>query len=140
LLIRLEGTISSKTSRVGDQFTATVISPRRYQGAVVTGHVSHLDKSGRLKGKTEMGLDFDRIQLRAGPASPFSAELLEIRQSESVKVVDEEGNVHSGSRGKQAIRRTSIGAAIGGILGALIGGRKGCHRLIVGAEPGARSS
>jgi hypothetical protein len=136
----LNETLSSKTSRVGDRFTARVISPRVYRGAIVTGHVSHLDKSGRLKGKTELGLDFDRIQLRDRRNSRLRAELLEVRQSESVKVVDEEGQIHSGSRGKQAIKRSAIGAAIGGVLGGLIGGRKGVAiGLIIGAGAGAGS-
>lgn len=140
LLIRLDSTISSKSSKVGDGFTATVISPRNYRGAIVRGHISHLDKSGRLKGKTEMGLDFDSIEFRNGRRSALRAELLEVRQNESVKVVDEEGNIHSGSRGKQTIKRTAIGAAIGGVLGALIGGRKGAViGLVIGAGAGAGS-
>jgi hypothetical protein len=39
-------------------------------------------------GKSEMVLDFETIELRDGRSSPISAELMEIRQSESVKVVD----------------------------------------------------
>jgi hypothetical protein len=140
LLIRLDTEISSKSNRVGDGFTATVISPRSYRGAIIRGHISHLDKSGRLKGKTEIGLDFDSIEYRNGRRASLRAELLEVRQNESIKVVDEEGNIHSGSRGKQTIKRTAIGAAIGGVLGALIGGRKGAViGLIVGAGAGAGS-
>jgi hypothetical protein len=140
MVIRLEEGISSKSSKVGDQFTATVISPRTYSRAVVKGHVSHLEKSGRLQGKTELGLEFDRIQLPNERSASLHAELLEVRQSDKVKVVDEEGNVHSGSRGSQAIKRSAIGAAIGGVLGGLIGGRKGVAiGLIVGAGTGAGS-
>lgn len=140
LLIRLHQTVGSKTSQKGDRFTATVISPRPYRGATVSGHVSHLDKSGRLEGKTELGLDVDSITLPNGPKVWLDAELLEVRQSDSVKVVDEEGHVRSGSRGKQAIKRTGIGAAIGGVLGGLIGGRKGVAiGLLVGAGAGAGS-
>ncbi|MEW6128347.1 MAG: hypothetical protein AB1757_15010 [Acidobacteriota bacterium] len=139
-VVRLNETISSKHSRVGDQFTATVVSPRVYQGATVFGHLSHLEKSGRLKGKTEIGLSFDRIQLRDGRNARLRAELLEVRQSESVKVIDEEGYIHSGSRGKQAIKRTSIWAAISGVVGGLIGGRKGVVvGLIIGAGASAGS-
>jgi hypothetical protein len=139
-LIRLNETISSKLSKVGDSFTATVVSPRAYRGSVIIGEVSHIDKSGRLKGKTELGLSFYRIRLRDGRIARFNSELLEVRQSEKVRVVDEEGYIHSGSRGKQAIKRTSIGAAIGGVLGGLIGGRKGVAiGLIIGAGVSAGS-
>jgi hypothetical protein len=133
-LIRLNETISTKHSKVGDRFTATVASPRAYRGAVIIGEVSHIDKSGRLKGKTELGLNFYRIRLCDGRAARFNSELLEVRQSEKLRVVDEEGYIHSGSRGKQAIKRTSLGAAIGGVLGGLIGGRK---RVTVGLIIGA---
>jgi hypothetical protein len=136
-IIRLNETISSKHSKVGDPFTATVVSPRGYKGAIITGHLSHLEKSGRLKGKTEIGLSFDRIQLRDGRRARFNTELLEVRQSEAVKVIDEEGSIHSGSRGKQAIKRTSIWASIGGVVGGLIGGRKG---VVVGLLIGAGAS
>lgn len=139
-VIRLNETISSKHSKVGDRFTAAVISPRAYRGAVITGYLSHLDKSGRLKGKTEMGLRFDHIQLRDGRRARFDSELLEVRQSEAVKVIDEDGYVHSGSRGRQAIKRTSIWAAIGGVVGGLIGGRKGVAvGLLIGAGASAGS-
>lgn len=140
LVIRLEDRISSKTSRPGDRFIATVTSPAAYGGAAVEGHVSRVEESGRLKGKTEMGLSFDRIRLRDGRATTLEAEMVELRSSDKVKVIDEEGNVETGSRGEQAIKRTAIGAAIGGVLGGLIGGRKGLAiGLIVGAGAGAGS-
>ena len=139
-VIRLKETISSKHSKVGDRFTTTVISPRAYRGAIIIGYLTHLEKSGRLRGKTELGLFFDRIQLRDGRSARFVTELLEVRQSEKVKVVDEDGYVRSGSRGKQAIKRTSMWAAIGGFAGGLIGGRKGVAiGLLSGAGAAAGS-
>jgi hypothetical protein len=87
-----------------------------------------------------MVLDFDSIELRDGRTSALKAELDEIRQSESVKVVDEEGNIQTGGRGKQAIKRGAIGAAIGGVLGGLIGGGKGAVvGILVGGGAGAGS-
>ncbi len=140
VLLSLETPLSSKESQRGDRFTARVLSPRAYNGAIVEGHISHLRESGRLEGKTEMGLEFDRIRLRDGRTAPFRAEVVELRQSEAVQVVDEEGTIHSGSRGSQAIRRTAIGAAVGGILGGLIGGRRGVAiGLLVGGAAGAGS-
>ncbi|HET9533575.1 MAG TPA: peptidoglycan-binding protein [Blastocatellia bacterium] len=140
MLLRLNTGISSKTSRVGDRFTASVISPSRFAGAVVQGRIARVEESGRVKGKTELGLAFDTIRFRNGSTAPLDAELLEVRQSESVKVVDEEGNIESGSRGKQSIKRGAIGAAIGGVLGALIGGGKGAVvGILVGGGAGAGS-
>ena len=45
LKIRINDTLSSKDSRVGDRFTATVIDPSRFDEAVVTGHISSIQKS-----------------------------------------------------------------------------------------------
>ncbi|HWP42865.1 MAG TPA: peptidoglycan-binding protein [Blastocatellia bacterium] len=140
MVLRLDTGISSKTSQVGDRFTASVISPSRFAGAVVEGHIARVEESGRVRGKTELGLAFDSIRFRSGDAAPLDAELLEVRQSESVKVVDEEGNIESGSRGKQSIKRGAIGAAVGGVLGALIGGGKGAVvGILVGGGAGAGS-
>ncbi len=140
MVIRLENGISSKTSGVGDRFTATVVSPQEYEGATIRGHIASLSESGRLRGKTEMSLAFDDIQLSGGRVEPIRGELTELRQSESVKVVDEEGNIQSGSRGNQAIKRSAIGAAIGGALGGLMGGGKGALiGILLGGGAGAGS-
>src|SRR5215216_1685312 len=50
LRVRLENNLSSKESRVGDRFTATVVNPTRFDGARVTGHISSLKQSGRVQG------------------------------------------------------------------------------------------
>jgi uncharacterized protein YcfJ len=140
MVIELQTGISTESSRVGDPFTATVMSPASYEGSIVRGHIADMEESGRLKGKTTMALAFDSIETPGGRVEPMRAELMELRQSESVKVVDEEGNIQSGSRGEQAIKRTAIGAAIGGALGGLIGGGKGALiGILVGGGAGAGS-
>jgi outer membrane lipoprotein SlyB len=54
--------------------------------------------------------------------------------------VDEEGNVESGSRGKQTLKRSGIGAAAGAVVGGLIGGGKGVAAgLLIGGAAGAGS-
>src|SRR5918996_2932613 len=64
--IRLEEEIDTKKSRDGDRFTATVLSPSKYADATVEGHIAKIDESGKLTGKTELALSFDRIRLRNG--------------------------------------------------------------------------
>ena len=140
MLLRLETPISTELNRPGDQFTASVISPWRFDGATVRGHISRIDLSGRFNGRTEMGLAFDTVEFTDGRVVPFNAELVAVRQSESVKMVDEDGNVISGSRSSQAIRRGGIGALAGGIIGGLIGGGKGfAIGLLAGGAAGAGS-
>src|SRR5262245_38337294 len=47
LKVRINDTLSSKDSRVGDRFTATVIDPSRFDEARVNGHISSIQKSGK---------------------------------------------------------------------------------------------
>src|SRR5213595_2753575 len=63
LKIRINESLSSKNSRVGDRFTATVIDPARFSEARLHGHVSSILKSGKIKGRTTMNLAFDSVEL-----------------------------------------------------------------------------
>jgi hypothetical protein len=140
LRIRLNDTLSSKDSRVGDKFTATVVNPSRYEEATVTGHIRSIVKSGRVEGRTTMNLSFDSIRLRDERTGPLRAEVVRVYDSDSAKKVDEEGRVQSGGRGKQTLKRSGIGAAAGAIIGGIAGGGKGAAiGLIVGGAAGAGS-
>ncbi|HEX8089415.1 MAG TPA: hypothetical protein VF762_11210 [Blastocatellia bacterium] len=142
LRVRLNNDISSKDSRVGDRFTATVVNPARYDGARVMGHVSSIRKSGRVQGRTTMVLAFDSIELREGGSGAMRAQVVRIYESgsDSGGKVDEEGRVESGSRGKQTLKRGGIGAAAGAIIGGIAGGGKGAAiGLILGGAGGAGS-
>src|SRR5262249_48206662 len=84
-----------------------------------------LNLSGKASGKTEMALAFDTIQLRDGRSGRFAAQVVRVYQSETVKTVDEEGNVESSSRTKDTATRGVGGAALGAIIGGIAGGGKG---------------
>ena len=140
LKVRLNDTISSKDSRVGDRFTATVVNPSRYEEARVNGHVGSIRKSGRVKGKTTMTLAFDSIRLADGRSGAIRGEVLRVYDSDSAKEVDEEGRVKSGGRGNQTLKRSGIGAVAGAVIGGIAGGGKGAAiGLIVGGAAGAGS-
>ena len=134
--VRLNDTISSKESRVGDRFTATVINPSRYEEGTVTGHIRSIRKSGRVKGRTTMTLAFDSIRLADGRTGLMRGEVLRIYDSES-RNVDEEGRVQSGSRGKQTLKRSGIGAVAGAVIGG--GGKGAAIGILVGGAAGAGS-
>lgn len=141
LKIRLENEIDTKESNDGDKFTATVLTPSRYADATIEGHIAKIDKSGKLKGKTELSLSFDRIRLSNGGSQLFGAQVVRVYGEDSVKEVDEEGNVKSGSKGKTTAVRTGGGAAVGAIIGAIAGGGKGAAiGAAVGAGVGAGST
>lgn len=123
--LRLTSKIDTKTNRVGDIFTAVVVEPSEYEGATVVGHISKLNRSGRISGKTELSFEFDAITLADGRQAPFAADLQRVYESENVKQVDEEGNVETSSRTKDSQVRGGVGAAAGAIIGGIAGGGKG---------------
>ena len=59
--VRLDDTLTSTDSQVGDPFSATVVEAGNYQGARVYGHIAQIDMSGKIKGHTSMMLRFDRL-------------------------------------------------------------------------------
>ncbi|HEY8226390.1 MAG TPA: hypothetical protein VIG25_14010 [Pyrinomonadaceae bacterium] len=139
LKVRIDDTLSSKNSRVGDRFRATVINPSRFDEARLSGHISSIQKSGKVKGRTSMNLAFDSIELRDGRKGPLHGYVTKIYGEGSGRA-DSEGGVESGSRTKQTVKRAGIGATVGGIIGGIAGGGKGAAiGLIVGGAGGAGS-
>jgi hypothetical protein len=125
LRIRLDDTLTSTDSRVGDPFHATVVDKGEYQNARVYGHITQIDMSGRIKGHTSMMLRFDRLVLPNGSRAPIHAEIVELYHAPSGEKVDVEGAIESGGRGRKTIEHTAIGAGAGALLGGIFGGGKG---------------
>src|SRR6185503_12958938 len=81
----------------------------------------------------------DAIEMPEGRKAPLRGQVVRIYDSGSGRV-DEEGRVQSGSRGKQTLKRSGIGAAAGAIIGGIAGGGKGAAiGLILGGAGGAGS-
>jgi hypothetical protein len=138
LKIRIEDTLSSKDSRVGDRFSATALDPVRFNEGSITGHISSIQKSGKIKGRTSMNLAFDTIAL-GGRTGPLHGYVTRVYGSESGRA-DNEGGVESGSRTNQTVKRGAIGAGAGAVLGAIVGGGKGAAiGLLIGGAGGAGS-
>jgi hypothetical protein len=124
LRIRLDDTLTSTDSRVGDPFSATVIDRGEYRNARVYGHIS-ITTSGRLTGNTTMMLRFDRVVMPDGRRARVHAELVELYDAPSGEKVDVEGAIQSGGRGRTSVIHTAIGAGAGALLGGIFGGGKG---------------
>jgi len=125
LRIRLDDTLTSVDSQVGDPFSATVVDKGGYQNARVYGHVAQIDMSGRIKGHTSMMLRFDRLVTADGHRARIQAEIVELYHAPSGEKVDVEGAIESGGRGRKSIEHTAIGAGAGALLGGIFGGGKG---------------
>ena len=125
LRIRLDDTLTSVDSRVGDPFSGTVVDQGECQNARVYGHIAEIQMSGRVKGNTSMGLRFDRLVMPDGRRAPIHAEIIELYHAPSGEKVDVEGAIESGGRGRTSVEHTGIGAGAGALLGGIFGGGEG---------------
>jgi hypothetical protein len=137
----LDTDLSTRTAAVGDRFTLRVTDPGEFADATIEGHVSQIERSGRVTGRSVMTLDFDSIRLRDGRSYSF-AGLVEGVHTTSGEVVrvDTEGAVRDDSQTTKTETRAAIGTAVGAIIGAIAGGGKGAAiGAILGAGGGAGS-
>jgi hypothetical protein len=125
LRIRLDDTLTSTDSQVGDPFSATVVDKGDYRNARVYGRIAEIDMSGRIKGHTSMMLRFDRLVMPDGRRAPIHAEIVELYHAPSGEKVDVEGAIESSGRGRKTVVHTVIGAGAGALLGGIFGGGKG---------------
>ncbi|HEV2801288.1 MAG TPA: YMGG-like glycine zipper-containing protein [Pyrinomonadaceae bacterium] len=141
LIATLNNDLNTRNTREGDRFTMTVREPSQYSGATIEGHVSQVNRSGRVTGRSELTFNFDRIRMRDGRTYNFSGFVENVRtvNGESVRV-DTEGTVQDSSRTDTTVQRTAIGTAVGAIIGAIAGGGKGAAiGAVLGAGGGAGS-
>ncbi len=137
----LDNGLSTASARTGDRFTATVRQPSQYEGAIIEGHVSDVQRSGRITGRSLMTLNFDTIRLREGKSYRFAGIIDSVRnaQGDTVKI-DNEGSIRDDNQTTKTAQRAAIGTAVGAIIGAIAGGGKGAAiGAIVGAGGGAGS-
>ncbi len=137
----LDNGISTLNAREGDHFTAIVRQPSQYEGATIEGHVSSVQRSGRITGRSQMTLNFDTIRLRDGRSYRFAGILESVRNAQGDTVrIDNEGMVRDDNQTTKTAERAAIGTAVGAIIGAIAGGGKGAAiGAIVGAGGGAGS-
>ena len=141
LVAVLNSNLSTQNAQENERFTMTVRSPGQYDGATIEGHVTSVNRSGRITGRSEMTLDFDTIRLRDGRSYRFAGILESVRTPEGEVVrVDNEGAVRESDQTNKTVTRTAIGTAVGAIIGAIAGGGKGAAiGAVIGAGAGAGS-
>lgn len=114
--VRLQNALSSGTAQAEDRFEATtlmdlVIGGRTAipAGAVMRGVVSSVEPATRTNRTAKMTVSFDQVTIN-GRAYPMRGTVTNAIQGEGIK-----GD----------LPKAGAGAAIGGILGAVLGGGKG---------------
>ncbi len=136
LIVELQEDLSTKTNRVGDKFTAKIVSPAEIAGAMIEGRIEKIEKPGRIKKRSQLLLGFNRIILTPKRWANFNAIVTEVMpiNGDNVKLVDSEGT----AIGKSSLKPDSI--KVGGttgtglVIGAIAGGPVGAA---VGAGIGA---
>ncbi len=128
IAVVLDQTISSKTSRSGDRFSATVESPVEVEGKVAIpkgaraeGVVSEAKAAGRFKGGAVLSLTLTSVTV--------SGKDHELQTSAAT--------MSSKGKGKRTATMVGGGAAGGAAIGAIAGGGKGAAiGALIGAAAG----
>src|SRR5229473_8642654 len=128
IAVVLDQTISSKTSKSGDKFTATVESPIEVEGKVaipkgarVEGVVNEAKAAGRFKGGAALSLTLTSVTVNGKDH--------ELQTSAAT--------MSSKGKGKRTATMVGGGAAGGAAIGAIAGGGKGAAiGALIGAAAG----
>jgi TolA-binding protein len=115
--VRLQNPLSSKSAQVEDRFEATTMVDLRDErgrvmvpaGSLMRGVVSSVNRATRTDRKGALTVAFDRVTVN-GRSYPIRATVSQALESEGIMGEKE---------------KIGIGAGVGGILGAILGGGKG---------------
>lgn len=129
--VRMNGTISSKTARVGDKFKTTVTEPVYSTngvvvipvGSTVTGRVDTVTPAKKGGNPGQIGASFISVQLPNGNVRAINGSLTDL-DSKSAKS-DNEGGASGDKMKNRKIIFIGGGGAGGAVLGGAIGGGKG---------------
>jgi hypothetical protein len=126
--MKLETTVSTATARPGDVVEARLLEPVRRgervlvpEGAEVRGKVVTAVRSGKVKGRARLVVDFDRLTV-GGRAHEIEASPIDITAADSKK--KDAAIIGGGAAGGAiigGIAKGGKGAAIGGLLGGAAG-------------------
>lgn len=137
--VQMNGTLSSRTARVGDKFTATVTVPVYVNGrsvipagSIVEGRVTQVTPAKRMNRSGTIGIDFDALVFPDGSAVNLVGSLTSA-DPETQRRIDDESRV-SGRSNDRASVFIGGGGAIGAVLGGISGGGKGA---VLGGVAGA---
>lgn len=130
----LDTPLSTKTSKPGDRFTATVAEPARGTtgatvipaGTRVEGELAELEEGKTLpalRDKPNLSLRFRDLVLPTGQTLPLAATLISVNNTgRNAKKADDERQIQSGARSKDVARDVGIGAGYGTAVAPAFGG------------------
>ena len=137
--VQMNTTLSSRTSRVGDKFVATVTVPVYVNGqtvipagSIIEGRVTQVTPAKRMSRSGMIAIDFDDLVFPNGTRVDLVGGLTS-SDPRTRRRIDDEGRVSA-----EGNNRTPVfiggGGAIGAVLGGIAGGGKGA---VLGGITGA---
>jgi hypothetical protein len=136
LRVQLDTTLTDKTNKTGDTFTADVREPIYVNGkqvvpqwSTVSGHIAFLKPSGRVRGKAQMRLVLDKITTPDGTIYPLNGTLEEAQGGVCAHTAgagktkaDEEGTITGCGKSKKGMAEAAgIAGGVGAGAGASVG-------------------
>ncbi|HLG98980.1 MAG TPA: hypothetical protein VKX49_21900 [Bryobacteraceae bacterium] len=127
VLLRMENSVNTRTAQEGDYVylqTATPIAGGGSilvpEGSYVQGVVTFAKRSGRVKGRAQLGIRLETLTLASGKAFRFSPHLTSVDDEETgQKVTGKENTVEAAQSTGTDMQRVAImagsGAAVGGL-------------------------
>src|SRR6185503_8338711 len=76
--VELLSNLATDASQKGDRFEARVVERAEYEGAIVLGQVTRVQRPGKVKATAELQLSFDQIRLHDGRSAKMSAQVIEV--------------------------------------------------------------
>lgn len=129
--VSLETTLSTKSARVGDRFSASVREPIYVNGkeaipygARVDGRVSEVQRPGRTHGVGKIDIAFESIQLPNGYNETIVASTAGVETTDKSKA-GKEGTISGPSSKKRDAGEVAAAGGAGAGIGAIAGGAKG---------------
>lgn len=150
-LLRLVNSVTTRTAHEGDYVYLRTATPVVANGHVVVptdsyvqGVVSHSVRSGRVKGRAELGIRIETLTLASGKVIQLSPHLASVDSEGSDQKINDEHQIQQGgNKGSDAARIATMGgtgAAIGGLadrswkgagIGAGAGGAVGLASVLL---------
>jgi len=123
---RTTQTLTTKLNSQGDAFTMSVAEPVTINGlvaipvgATLAGHITRMERPGRVKGVGQMRLTVEQIMLPDGRTLPLGATLMTAYGADHVKVVGSEGLIKGPSSRVPDFEEIGAGTAGGTLLGLI---------------------
>src|SRR5579864_6973521 len=121
VLLRMVNSVSTRTAREGDHIYLRTASPILVNGQFVVpvesyaeGVVSHSVRSGRVKGRAELGIRIDAFTLPTGKTIRVSPHLSSVDSAGTEQKVEaKEGEIKQGGTKGQDAERVAVIAAEG---------------------------